>query len=140
MRNSKRVVIGSAVAGAAAVAAASLAWACTPPAPGSQTIISRSSGPGGTAITAKAKGAPVLNKGYYLKFADSMALSAEPIDACPHGVTIGGPTQSTSTGKIPATSGVVPLTATPGNGQICFALKADNNKWTAPAVFNVFVV
>ena len=136
----RRFLVVSFVTAAAAVAVTSMAWACTPPASGSQTTISRSSGLGGTSITAKATGAPVLNKGYHLKFADSMALRAEPIDACPHGVTIGGPTQSTATGKIPLTSGVIPTTAAPGNGQVCFALKLDNTKWTAPAVFNVAIV
>jgi len=129
-------------AGAAALTATSVAWACTPPTPGSQTTITGSAiGAGGSSIIAKATGAPVTLKGYHLKFADSVALATgNGIDTCPHSGNIGGPTQATATGKIPATTGIIPSSASLGNGQVCFALKIDNMRWTTPATFTVVVV
>jgi len=138
--NGRRGVV--LAAGAVALTATSVAWACTPPAPGSQTTLTGSAiGAGGSSIVAKATGAPVTGKGYQLKFADSQALAfGNGIDTCPHSGMIGGPTVATATGKIPATTGVIPRTASLGNGQVCFALKIDNTRWTAPATYTVVVV
>lgn len=121
---------------AAALMAASAAWACAP-GMGSHTTVSPGSCHKPCTVKASAMGAASHNKAYNLAFADHKKLAMAGAACAKNGIKIGGPTQSTNTGTIALTTGHIPATAAVGSAQVCFVNPANKTDATAPAAFSV---
>lgn len=113
-KSRRRLMVIPVSAAGLALAASSVAWACT--VQGGQTVLSNTSGARGSTFTATAT--PMPTGAYALAWLDANSVVVGS-RACHHSTEIVG--EGVATGGTARGTGVVPLTAPDGPAQVCFS-------------------